>query len=149
MKAGNRGLDNNWYEIPVGLNITISHILVLLMYCNLDELQRAYKAKGCRKIKYNEPLKDIKKRNMEIAHWYSLLFESIYFYGYECTPKDVFFTGMNIRVVFATFTPNFTCPVSTTVEITVAHQFSASGNNGMGVIIQLIPYLGCQDMYFD
>eukprot|EP01084_Bolivina_argentea_P243476 408155_1 len=62
MKAADRGLVNSWFEIPAGLQITISHILVLMMYCNLDELQRAYKAKGCRKIKYKEPLEEIKKR---------------------------------------------------------------------------------------
>eukprot|EP01084_Bolivina_argentea_P243474 408152_1 len=62
MKAVDRSLENTSYNIPVGLQITISHIMVLLMYCNLDELQRAYKAKGCRKIKYKEPLEEIKKR---------------------------------------------------------------------------------------
>eukprot|EP01084_Bolivina_argentea_P276003 470822_1 len=150
MKAADMGSENMAYEVPVSLNISISHILVLLMYCNLDELQKAYKGKGCIEMRYREDLRHIMKRNMQIGHWYQFLYEVIAFYGCQCTPEDVFYIGMNMRVVFATFTPTFTCPMRTTVEITVAHhQCNTSGNNGMGVIIQLIPYPGCRDMYYD
>ncbi len=145
MTASDRSNSNNQFEIPLGLPLSISHLLVLLMYCNLDTLQRVYKAQGCRSIKANESLEDIKVRNKEIGHWYQTLFETIEFYGTDVSEKDIFYTGMNIRVVFDTFAPEFTCPVSTTTEWTVAHQFS----KGVGAVMQLLAKSGCLDKYID
>eukprot|EP01084_Bolivina_argentea_P269801 458633_1 len=144
-KARDVGYDNTIYQIPVFSYIKISHVLVLLMHCNFDKLQRVYKAKGCRKIKQTEPLNKIKERNKEIGHWYSLLWEVIYFYGDMAASGDVFYMGLNIEVVFNTYTPVFTSPVSTTTAWRVAHRFS----KGIGVVLKLTSNYGCMDSYMD
>eukprot|EP01083_Nonionella_stella_P256805 879723_1 len=113
MKAHDVGGENRRYEIPVHLPISISYILVLMMYCNLSDLQHHYKKMGCREKHQNEDSAECIKRNQEIGHWYKLLSEAVIMYGTQVKHGQVFYTGINIRVSFDTYTPKFRCPFST------------------------------------
>eukprot|EP01083_Nonionella_stella_P069652 185793_1 len=145
LKAMDRSADNNIYEIPPHLPMSVSHLLVIMFYCNLNDLQRLYKKYGCRPLYVGEDLDSLKARNQEIAHWYRLLFEAIYFYGSQVTTNDVYYTGINVRVCFDTFAPVFRCPLSTTTREHVAHGFS----KGIGVIVKIVCFPGSMDMCFN
>ena len=145
-KARNKGGGNNKYEMPVNLPISISHIFVVIMYCNFNDLQYHYKRYGCRTYGDEDKDEDVRKRNMEIGNWYKLLKECILFYGTVATSNDIFYTGLNQKLSFGTFTPSFRCPFSTSVEWDVANQFA----DGKGVILELKGLKSSDgDSYFD
>ena len=145
LKATNQGGSNEKHEIPVNLPLSVSHIVVLLMYCNETDLQYKYKKYGTRKTSNKQADKEFKEMNSEIGVWYRLLYEVITFFGSRCSPKNVFFTGLNMRLSFASFAPIFNAPFSTTISVDVANRFC----DGCGIILMLIPSTGSLDKYFD
>eukprot|EP01083_Nonionella_stella_P301691 1036398_1 len=145
IKGRDGGGENLRYEIPINLPISISHIMVLMMYCNLSDLQHHYKKMGCREDHPNEDSAALIKRNQEIGHWYKLLNEAVWIYGTQVTNDQVFYTGINIRVSFDTYTPYFRCPFSTTIDWNVANRFS----EGIGIVLKLQPEPSARDRYFN
>ena len=148
--AGDFGPNNQDYEMPAHLPITSAHIFVLLTYCNHSELQYNYKKYGCRASQHMRSFEDaefklFKQRNSEIGHWYKLLFEAVQFFGDKVGPKDVFYTGLNVRLLFTTFSPHFKCPFSTTVDRMKALEFSQL----KGVVLKMMGWVGCFDRYFN
>merc|ERR1712228_538515 len=109
------------------------------------EMQYKLKKYGTRKSKKDQTLKELKKLNSEISHWYSLLFEAIMFYGSETTPNDIFYTGLNVPLLFDSFTPKFRAPFSTTIAHRIAAQFCKSS----GLILKMQGGTGAITMYFD
>ena len=136
---------NKQYEIPPNSPLSVSHIFVLLMYCNLTDLQYKYKRFGCRERDNEQSLEELKKSNSEIAHWHRFLIETVFFFGDIVIPKQVFFTGINVKLSFQTFTPLFNAPFSTTTSLNVATKFCGDD----GVICTLIPAPGSRDRYFN
>eukprot|EP01083_Nonionella_stella_P100016 281568_1 len=65
MVSSNRASINMQYEIPVGLHLTMPHLLVLMLYTNMTTLQFKFKKHGTRKLHHTECVADIKRRNME------------------------------------------------------------------------------------
>ena len=145
IKAMNNGGLNQEFEIPVNLPLTVSHIVVLLMYCNDTKLQYKYKKFGTRKTSREQSFEEFKALNAEIGIWYRLLSEVIDFFGTQCSPSNVLFTGLNVRLSFASFAPIFQAPFSTTTSIDVANRFC----DGAGIILKLIPSVGAMDKFFD
>ena len=146
LKACDKQGDNNNYEIPVSLPISVAHIFVLILYCNFNKLQYHYKKHGCREHNDQETLQDLRKRNMEIGNWYKLLKECVLFYGTMATSSDTFYTGLNTRLLFGSFTPSFNCPISTSISWDIANQFA----DGKGVILELRGIEGSKgDPYFN
>ena len=145
LKARNAGGTNNKCEIPVDLPLSVSHIVVLLMYCNETELQYKYKKYGTRRTNKKQTKKQCKEMNSEIGIWYRMLNEVIEFFGSRCSPKNVFFTGLNVRLSFVSFAPLFNAPFSTTTAVDVANRFC----DGAGIILMLTPSTGSNDKYFD
>eukprot|EP01083_Nonionella_stella_P082752 228487_1 len=145
IRANDMGGNNLLYEIPMDLPITISHLMVLIMYSDFSDLQYYYKKMGCREYHPNEDSAVFVQRHQEIAHWYKLLNEAIGVYGTRVTPGQVFYTGINIRVLFDTYTPYFRCPFSTTIDWNVANRFS----EGIGIVIKLQPEIMARDRYFN
>ena len=133
LSAADRGEDNNDHQIPVLLPLSVSHIFVVILYCNFSELQYHYKKDGCRAHYDDEPLIEQKKRNKEIGNWYKLLKECIKFYGSTATSSDTFYTGLKNRLSFESFAPLFNSPISTSLSWDVANGFA----DGKGVILQL------------
>merc|ERR550525_117079 len=147
LRASDDGLDNERYEVPSECPLSVSHIIVLLMYCNNTKLQYEYKKMGCRERDSKQTLNELKGWNREIAHWHRLLIEVVYFWGDRVSPNQVFYTGLNIMPSFNTFSPEFNCPFSTTISLDVAKRFS--GEDQEGVILKLMAAPGSTDRYFD
>ena len=145
MRAVDMGDANNRYQIPASLPISVAHIVVLLMYCNHTDLQYKYKKFGCRKRSDEQTKEDFKSMNSEIGHFYRLLTEVVNVFGCFANSNNVFYTGLNVKLSFSNFSPEFLCPFSTTVDLDVAHRFS----NGVGIILKLVPAPGSTDRYFD
>merc|ERR1712062_969422 len=122
-----------------------SHIFVLLMYCNETILQYKYKKFGCRKVNEEMTRKEFKAMNAEIGHWYQLLFEAITFFGTKVTPTNVFYTGLNVKLSFASFVPRFYCPFSTTISVDIANGFCDEN----GIILQMQPTVVSRDVCFN
>ena len=145
MTASDEFATNNDYEVPPGLSFCVSHLMTLMMYTNLTDLQYNYKKFGCRRSNKNQSLKEMNKMHSEIAIWYKLLIESIYFYGEQASKTDVFYAGMSVPLIFDTFKPEFACPISTTTAFQIAHNFS----KGKGIILKMTPSAESFDHYFD
>ena len=92
LRAIDGGGANEWYEVPPKCPLSVSHIVVLLMYCNNTKLQYEYKKMGCRERDSHQTLDDLKRWNREIAHFHRLLVEVVYLWGDRVTPNQVFYT---------------------------------------------------------
>ena len=133
IKAKDMGRDNTTFEVPPFCPISVAHILCALVYCNCTNVQYEFKKYGTRKNKDRQTFEELKQLNWEINRWYSLLFECVIFFGSETTEKDIFYTGLNIPLLFDSFAPTFTAPISTTVGLNIATNFS----KGTGVILKM------------
>eukprot|EP01084_Bolivina_argentea_P063041 115167_1 len=105
--------------------ITIDHVMSIMLYTNMDNLQREFK-KGCRFVKNDTDQMDVKKRNKEIANWCRLVWESIRFFGKSMKESDVFYHGLNCKLLFDSVIAAFNCPTSTTVNKLIAYHFSTN-----------------------
>ena len=121
--AINRGGTNNHYSIPYKMPISLSHIMVVLFYCNFDSLQRKFKQQ-CRPTHKKESRQSLNERNSEIGHWFSLLKEVCWFYGQAMKPGDIFYHGINKRLLFTQFHARFRFPLSTTTSLKEASLFA-------------------------
>ena len=143
-KAADRGGENNDYEVPANLPLSVSHLLPLLVYCNLTPLQYNYKKWGCRETKPDQSLAELITNNKEIGHWYKYFFEAIKFYGTAPKEGDILFTGLKVRLLFKSFAPRWNSPFSTSVDWNIAHQFSEEA-----IILTLVPVSVGGDRYFN
>eukprot|EP01083_Nonionella_stella_P035167 96065_1 len=134
MRASYLGGTNKWYDIPCGLHLTMPHLLVLMLYTNMTELQFKFKKHGTRKLDPTETVVDVKTRNMEIANWFKLLYEVVLFFGEPPKSSGLFYHGISIKLYFSEFAPVFNAPISTTKSLSVAQQFADGG-----IIIALKP----------
>ena len=121
--AINRGGTNNHYSIPYRMPISLSHIMVVLFYCNFDALQRKFKQQ-CRPTHKKESRQSLNERNSEIGHWFSLLKEVCWFYGQAMKPGDIFYHGINKTLLFTQFHARFRFPLSTTTSLKEASLFA-------------------------
>eukprot|EP01084_Bolivina_argentea_P260545 440026_1 len=142
-KACNNGEDNYIYEVPANSPISICHLLCICIYTDDDELQRKFKKLGCRQNETDMSLDDRKKLNMEIGSWYWLFCQTVYLYGDNTKPSDVLYHGLSVKLLFASFTPLFECPISTTIDIAVAQGFA----DGEGIVLELRPLDYSHDKY--
>ena len=150
LRAADYGSDNNEHEIPAHSPILIAHIFVLLMYCDYTVLQNLYKKNGCRPTtdiqSFDDPnFKKFKETHKEIAWWYRLMRDGVLYWGTQTNEGDIFYTGLDRRMVFSTMNPQWNCPVSTTVSELVALNFATE----QGIILKMTPGTGSRDRYFD
>merc|ERR1712228_650569 len=114
LKARKQSNLNNICHIVPNSIIRLDHIIALMLYTNMDDLQREFK-KGCRfLVEDNENVDLVKLRNAEIANWCRLLWESITFFGESISKKQVFYHGLNCKLLFGSVIAAFNCPTSTT-----------------------------------
>ena len=113
-KATYHAADNKVYDVPADSPLSVCYIFVLLMYCNLTDLQYKYKKIGCRERDTRQTLEELIKSNREIAIWHRLIFEAVHFFGDLASPQQVYYTGLNAKLSFPNFAPVFNCPISTT-----------------------------------
>eukprot|EP01084_Bolivina_argentea_P020850 38730_1 len=145
IKAVDRGGLNEDFEVPAETPLSITNILCLTIYTNNDKLQYYFKKEGCRKKTKDEPNETAAERNKEISNWYKIFYETIRIFGTQCKPGNVFYHGLNRRLVFDSFTPEFQCPISATTSIQVASSFA--GYNGIMLCLEATQ--STNDVYFD
>merc|ERR1712190_530211 len=90
---------NSICKIDVNAVIRWDHIMALMLYTNMDELQRKFKA-GCRFMNTNDNVDTVKQRNQQIAHWCRLLWEAITFFGESISKKQAFYHGLSCKLLF-------------------------------------------------
>eukprot|EP01084_Bolivina_argentea_P299956 517094_1 len=127
IKAQEWGGENFFYTTAVGCPISISHLLVVLLYTNQTELQYNFKKYGTRKLNKDDTISTIKHRNQQIGHWYKFLYELTWLYSEATNKKSVYFHGISMQLMMPSFNPYFQAPISTTSSITVAQQFAENG----------------------
>ena len=128
-KARNGGNRNNEFEVAVDFPLSVCYIFVLLMYCNLTDLQYKYKKIGCREGDNGQTLEELIDWNKEIWHWHRYIYEVVEFFGGLARPSQVFYTGLNTKLSFPSFAPIFNAPISTTTSVDIANGFC--GGDGM------------------
>ena len=141
---------NSRLEIPPHSPVSISHIFVLLMYCNYTELQYQYKKKGCREMtdiqSPDDPkFEEMKRRNSEIGWWYRLIHDAVNLWGTKASKNEVFLTGLDRKMIFDDMVPHWNCPFSSTVSPLIAVNFATE----KGIILQTTPLAISQDKYFN
>ena len=146
MRAKNCGNTNDLYDIPPDSPLSVAHIMAVIMYTDMTDLQREYKKKGCRERKPFRHTSDsafieFKNLHQEISWWYKLLVECVIIYGSTPTANQTFYTGLNKKFVFDSMVPRFHCPFSTTTSTSVAGNFRKSS----GVILKMKPAACCLD----
>lgn len=133
LEARKQSVLNRVYGVAVNAPISLQHVIALMLYTNMDELQRALKT-GCKLLATDNGKVDaVKERNAEIASWCRLLLESIVFYGESMSERDSFYHGLSRKLLFRSVIAAFNCPTSTTSLKSVAYRFST----GSGIIVQL------------
>eukprot|EP01083_Nonionella_stella_P045627 122440_1 len=142
MQAYSRSGWNPICGIEAGANVTLNHILCIIFYTDCGDLCFNMR-KSFRKHSNTDTLKDVMERNSEYAIFSRLLFEVICLYGDAVQIKNKFFHGLSSRLLFDSYDVRFYAPLSTTVNLTVAMNFS---EGGAGTILQL----GCDtpDVYY-
>eukprot|EP01084_Bolivina_argentea_P096888 174171_1 len=144
LKADHLGVTNKKCGIPKGTPITINHLIALKLYTNYTQHQKLFKM-NCRKLKKDDTIKQLIKRNREIAHWSRYIKECCTFYGTLMTKKSVVYTGIDKKLIFNSLRQNFECPLSTTTSVVIANKF-AQGTNG--IILQM-KRANTKTRYFD
>ena len=134
------------YNIPFGSKISESHILALILYCDITNLSTTFSSTFRRKHPL-ETLDEIKNRNREYAIWSKLLRECVQCFGcegwrYGSLPeqnkskgyiKGPFFCGMSSRINIPEYNIRLCGPTSTSKHISVATRFAGKD----GIIIQM------------
>lgn len=135
---------NKRTQIKSGINISIKHIIVLLLNTNYSQLSILFK-KQCQKQHKNETQFNLKKRNQIIANFCKLLFESVYLFGNVMYYKQNYYHNLNCKPLFNSFKLNFKSPISVSTNIHCIQQY----NNNNGCILQLKPLNDATMPYFD
>ncbi len=117
----------------MGRDISLEHVMALILYCNYDELAAKLK-RGCvrkrgrLKLK-RESLEATKRRHSEVANWCRLLIESVYCFGERLGDDQFLYHLVDCKLAVNAFSTQFNLPTSTTSKLLVAKSFSvASGS---------------------
>ena len=127
------GIMNEVCGIKPGSEMTVEHMICLKVYTDFTDQQATFKEQ-CRSLYRDEPIEKIIRRNREIAHWCRLLRESIMFFGETMTESDTVYCGLNAKLIFSSLHQIFECPLSTTLNKTVAMGFA---EETQGIILTL------------
>ena len=71
------GLQNERFELPINSAIFTSHLVCMLMYTNMIEMQYKYKKYCCTNIKDMDDENELIQRHKQIHHWYKLIIERL------------------------------------------------------------------------
>eukprot|EP01084_Bolivina_argentea_P083145 150550_1 len=140
------------YNIAFGTCISASHLYSVIIYCNFSDFCTEYR-KSFRKLKWDETMQSVKKRNSKYFYISKYLREVVQYFGttYNYTINGFeggpFFTGLSFCMNIGYFSIRLNAPTSTSKEKTVAHRFT----KGTGIILQLNnnKYPGCDEAFFN
>ena len=120
------------YNIFRNDSISIGHILALIIYTDCSQLCTAFR-QTYRRIDGETTSEQVEARHQQFYHLGRLLFEAVEFYGTRMRHNLTVYHGLSTVLHFGQFTAYFNQPISTTTDITTAHQFSQS----TGIILAL------------
>eukprot|EP01083_Nonionella_stella_P172259 590586_1 len=136
------GPNNVKFNVARGTPITVNHLIAIKVYTDYTATQHLFKA-HCRRYNDCESMQQFIRRNSEIAHWCRYLRENTTFFGTKMRFRYVY-TGLKDKLIFASLTQNFYCPLSTTICPSIAEKYCAEH----GVILKLKASHG-KSRYFD
>eukprot|EP01083_Nonionella_stella_P134713 409815_1 len=122
------------------IEITVEHILVILIYCNFDHLSFEF-SKTYRAIYKNEPEESIIRRHLEFYFLGKYLKETVRRLGIKVAEGNVkrFYHGISKRLLFPLNKyNNIHVPLSTSSEMAVAVNFTL----GHGLIVEFVGGIG-------
>merc|ERR1712228_1098314 len=116
------------YGIPLYAVITIQHLMALLFYTNFSHQQCEFTATFLR-IYWNETDESLKCRHSQFHFWGKLLRETVECFGtyMQYVPERIFYHGISQSMLFESTSFHVYGPMSTTVEMWVALNFSQKG----------------------
>ena len=134
------------FEYIEGSSISVQHLLVLLIYCGMDQFQYKF-SETFRRTKPKQILNDIIKIHSNFHHFAKYLKESIEVFGteYKHGTIDRMYHGINQEMIFDSTAAQIFGPLSTTYDWDVAVSFS----NNKGMVLELVPdahlkYFDCE-----
>eukprot|EP01084_Bolivina_argentea_P033615 62160_1 len=124
---------NEWLVTDQKKELTINHLLSVMIYCNFDQIQYHF-SKTYRRLHINERKNEIKKRHSEFFHLGKYLQQTVHWFGTRIKEGiyQSFYHGIDRLLIFP-FDSHFTdiySPLSTSKEFEVAVNF-ANDNNGI------------------
>eukprot|EP01084_Bolivina_argentea_P141602 248810_1 len=146
LKAAKYADNRLHFNITDDASILEKHILSVILYCDYNELQKAFTS-TFRKIRAFESLESVKMRHCEFVHFAKCLREAVEYYGYrgkgDRTKMDrdfiymnqvsgPFFCGIKELMSMPEFNIRLNGPTSTSKQIEVATRFAKSD----GIIIE-------------
>eukprot|EP01084_Bolivina_argentea_P252844 424544_1 len=124
------------------------HLYSIILYCNYTKLCREFR-KTFRKLRWNETILDVKRRNSAFFHVSKNLREVVQYYGRNNNlggGAGPFYCGTDMLLNISTFAININGPLSTSTSITVAARF---GSGGMILQLNNMLYPAKYENYFD
>ena len=127
-------ISSDWkYGIEKGDTIGIEHILAITFYCNFDDLQKQFTQTYRAKNK-DEPSEDIVDKHCKnFYHFGRFLYAAIKFFGEKMDKNIRVYHGLNKIMVFESFSYFAAGPTSTSIDKTIAHNFSQND----GIVLEL------------
>ena len=144
--AKNKPYYNKLFGIGANEEMTMDHIMAIILYTDCTKLQKSFKEQT-RKMHKEEKLEDISYKNRAYAHWFRLLYECIWLFGDELNEGGRIYHGISCKLLFNTFQYDFKAPLSTTRDIDVAATFCNDGKDG--IILELRNGETYAQPYFD
>eukprot|EP01084_Bolivina_argentea_P254143 427156_1 len=119
-----------------GYPISISHLLVIVIYCGFDEFQRKF-SETYRALHKDDNLQTIKTRHANFHHFGKHIRECVDVFGtkYCCGTMTRVYHGISQEMVFNSIYPRINGVLSTTCQRNVGLQFS----NNSGICLEMIP----------
>merc|ERR1719361_790758 len=115
---GNEPFYNSLFQIKEGAEMSLNHLMALILYSDTTDLQRYFKEQA-RSIN-DETVKQVLEKVRKFAHWYRLLYEAIWLFGKRLKRGKMVYHGIDFKPMFQKLEYNFNAPLSTTKKRTIA-----------------------------
>eukprot|EP01084_Bolivina_argentea_P260583 440100_1 len=135
-------------NIQLNDEMSLEHIMVVISYCSMDEMQRKYKL-GCQEMKCDKTIADVKKRHSEITIWFRLFQEVMDCFGEIFQRNDTVYHGLCKKLLFSKMGTTFNLPTSCTKSLAVAQRFATDLQFGIVIELQRNQSEDILNYYFD
>eukprot|EP01084_Bolivina_argentea_P037924 70127_1 len=145
--------DKLHYGIERGEPLFIQHLHSIILYCDFTDFCTDFRS-TFRRLRLNESIQSIKRRNSKYFHTSKALREIVQYYGIQGNANDngkergPFYTGISFIVNIPSFSIRLNQPTSTTKHTEIAQRFATRD----GCVIELNngSYVsGGQETFFD
>jgi len=136
--ARNRPYYNRKFGIAAGEQLSLEHILAIILYSDCTEVQRYFKEQT-RRFSREESI-DVARKNMKFAIWFRLLYEAVWLFGDELKPGERVYHGIDCELMFEKLEYNFYAPLSTSTSLNAAGAFMKNDEvcSNQGILLELV-----------